>query len=114
MNQLLGLGIGRGAVIAGLGHLHLVGYHGVAQLLYARHDRIGHVDGVFSGLFGNAQSDRRVFTAAVLFRQPLPHITCCRQRAVFDNGDIAQKHGAAIAHADNQFSDVLGAFQKRA
>ena len=54
LNQLLRFGVGRFAVVAGLHHLHTVGHHGVAQLGYALHYRVGDVDGVFAGLFGDA------------------------------------------------------------
>ena len=127
LDELLGLVVGGGAVVAGFRHLHAVGNHGVVQLFDPLHHRIGDVDGVLSRLLGHREGHGRVFVHGALRGfaagtggaggapwNPMPDVAAGGQGTVLNIGHIFQEHRLARAHAHHEVGHLIGARQNGA
>ena len=60
LEQFVGLGLGRLAVVARGGHVHVVGNADALHLVHALEDRVGDVGGVGALALGHGDGDRRI------------------------------------------------------
>ena len=118
LDQLFGLVIRSGTVIAADGRDHALGDHAAFQRRDAGDHLVGNIDRIFARLLGDRQGHRRVGLAAGLFVRPAdtrakPHVLSRLIGTGDHAGDVADENRLAVRHADNQLPDIRCARQKR-
>jgi len=114
---LVGCGL---AMVAGDGHFHVFGDHGVAQGVQALAHTSGHIHRVFTRLLGHGDRHRRV-ALALLFgvcrvgrAGGEPHTALRQLRARFHPRHLAQIDWPALADADHDVTHVFRVLQELA
>ncbi len=119
LDQLLGLVVGSGAVVAGDADLDSFGQDAAMQRVHALDYLFGNVDRVFARFLGDGQRHRREGLALVgpvraARARGVPDITRRLVGAGNDAGHVRHVDRATLRYADHQLLDVLGAGEEGA